>query len=438
MAKNKNVSGPSRRQILAGVAAAGVATYGLSEIPAAAAPADEWTEWGWPKPYTGVSSKSVDWLKSKSWWPLQVAWNPAWSDGNLILFVMKHYKLLEARGIEAQYPAFLSAGLMNEVYVPGRAQIVQAGSLGLLRVIDLKVPTSAVISYPAQRQAFLVPPSSPFKGPLTELKDQKVLGRPAVIGITVGATTQMGLLIAAKVYDLKEGTDYVIRNMGPDDILTMPKGVDIVSMWEPNLLLLTEFRKTARIIDLVDRYELYNGYSYIRGEVEQNAPDVVQAYVDAFIEARLITKLKPDEVLAAFAADELQRGRDPILIKRDVEVHVLNPKPTINYLFVDNMGIWAGVESYQTGVMADANVLKRKYSPEEFKAVLKPQFMENTFQKLGWAVPSRPGFIPLDWKGEPTKPPYPTYGVMAAGKQNFPESGDLVKPWIFAGKTYQP
>src|SRR5512143_4290335 len=102
------------------------------------------TEWGWPTPYAPISAKSVEWLKAKGWWPLQVAWNPMWSDGNLVLFVMRQYKLLEKRGLEVQYPAFLAAGLMNEVFIPGKIQIAQAGTLGLLRLIDLKIPTAAV------------------------------------------------------------------------------------------------------------------------------------------------------------------------------------------------------------------------------------------------------------------------------------------------------
>jgi ABC-type nitrate/sulfonate/bicarbonate transport system substrate-binding protein len=430
----------SRRQFLAGVAAAGaVATDVLaSSRPAQAEGTDGWNEWGWPKPYRQISKQSVDWLKTKGWWPLQVAWNPLWSDGNVVLFTMAQYKLLEARGIEAQYSPFLAAGLMNEAYVPGRIQIAQAGSLGLLRVIDLQLPTVAAISYPAQRQAFLVPLDSPLKGYLSELKDQKALGRPAVIGATIGSTTQMGLLIAAKVYGLQEGRDYELRNMGVEDLLTMPKGIDILALWEPHVLFLTEFKKVARVIDLVDRYELYNGYSYIRGEIEQNAPDVIQAYTDAFIEARLIARYKPDEVIAAFAKDGSQRGRDPEFIRRDVQVHVLNPKPTINYPFVDNMRIWSEVEAYQTGVMADARVLKRKFSADEFKQVIKPSYLEKTYDLLGWKAPSRPGFIPVGWTGKPTEPPYPSYGVMMMGQQAFPEPGDLVREWSFGGKAFKP
>ena len=67
------------------------------------------TEWGWPMPYRQVSAPSVEWLKAKGWWPLQVAWNPLWSDGNLVLHVMHSQKLLEKRGLEVEYSPFLAA-----------------------------------------------------------------------------------------------------------------------------------------------------------------------------------------------------------------------------------------------------------------------------------------------------------------------------------------
>jgi sulfonate transport system substrate-binding protein len=430
----------SRRRFLGqSLAVAGAAGLGPQLLmPGAAHAAGGFTEWGWPKPYEKVSAKSIEWLKSKGWWPLQVAWNPLWSDGNLVLFTMQKYKLLEERGLEVQYPAFLAAGLMNEVFIPGRIQIAQAGSLGLLRVIDLKVPMAAVCAYPAQRQAFLVPPDSPLKNGLADLKGQKVLKRPAVCGITIGSTNHLGLLIAAKVLGLEEGKDYVIKNTGPADILTMPQGIDVTAIWEPNVLLMTEFRKNARILELVDTYEIFNGYSYARGELEQHAPDVLQAYTDAFVEARLMARLKSDEVLAAFAADPSQRGRDPELIRRDAETHVLNPKPTLNFVFENSKGFWIPLEAYQAGVMADAGVLKRRYTEDDFRSVLRPKYLAATYTKLGWAVPKAPTFIPANWASEAGKPPYAPYGLGVMGRQPFPEPGDLVRPWQFGGKTFNP
>ena len=430
----------SRRRFL-GQSLAIAGSLGLARdllLPSSAVAAGNFSEWGWPQPYAQVSPKSVDWLKAKGWWPLQVAWNPLWSDGNLVLFVIQHYKLLEKRGVQAEFPAFLAAGLMNEVFIPGKVQIAQAGSLGLLRLIDLKIPTAAVASYPAQRQAFLVPPDSPLRNGLADLKGQKVLGREAVCGVTIGSTNHLGFLIAAKVLGLEEGKDYVMKNTGPADIITMPKGIDVTAMWEPNVLLMTEFRKNARILESVDTYEIFNGYSYARGELEEGAPDVLQAYTDAFVEARLIARLKPDEVLTAFSADPSQRGRDPKLIARDAQIHVLDPKPTLNYVFENTRGFWIPLETYQAGVMADAKVLQRRYTDADFKAVLRPAYLANAYKQLGWAVPAAPAFVPADWKGQAGKPPYPPYGLQYMGKQEFPAANDLVAAWQFGGKSFRP
>lgn len=423
----ENIPYPRREFLCQGLALTGALALGgqfaiSSQADAAAAA----TEWGWPTPYQAVSPKSIEWLKAKGWWPLQVAWNPLWSDGNIVLFVMRHYQLLEKRGIEVQYPPILTAGLMNEVFIPGKVQVAQAGSLGLLRLIDLKIPAAAVCTYPAQRQAFLVPPDSPLKNGLKDIKDGKVLGRPAICGVTIGSTNHLGLLIAAKVLGLKAGEDYVLKNIDPAEIITMPKGIDVTAIWEPNVLFMTEIRKNARILELVDTYEAFNGYSYARGELEQNAPDVLQAYTDAFVEARLIARHDPDGVLTTFAADPSQRGRDLTLIKKDAEIHVFNPKPTVNYPFENSKGFWIPLEMYQAGVMADAGILQRRYTQADFKAVLRNQYLGRTFTKLGWAIPTNPPFLPADWQGTVGKPPYPPYGLMYMGKQAFPEPGDLM------------
>ena len=427
-----------RRFVEQGIALAGAAGIAPALLTPRDARAANPSEWGWPLPYKQVSEKSVAWLKSKGWWPLQVGWNPLWSDGNVVLFTMQHYKLLQQRGIEAQFPPLLAASLFNEVYAPGRIQVAQAGSLGLLRVIDLKIPTATLATYPAQRQAFMVPPDSPLKTGMAELKGQKVLGRPAVFGTTIGSTPHLGILIAAKILGLEEGKDFVMKNTAPAEIITMPKGIDIIGTWEPNVIMMTEFLKNARILELIDTYEFFNGYSYMRGEIEDNAPDVVQAYVDAFVEAQLLARLKSKEVLAAFIADPSQRGRDPKFIERDMEVHILNPKPTKSVPFENTQGFWIPLEMYQGSVMADAGILKSRYTEADFKSVMRPKYMADTYSRLGWKMPSAPPFLPAGWTGTAGKPPYPPYyreGAMAA--QPFPAPGDLVRDWTFGGKTYK-
>jgi len=426
----------ARRGILkSGISAAALAAA-APFTPFAQAQSGGFAEHGWPANYERISEKSISWLKSKGWWPLKVAWNPLWSDGNATLFAMRQHDLLAKRGLSAEFVPLLTAGLMNEAFIPGNVQVAQAGSLGLLRLVDLKVPTIAVAAYPAQRQAFLVPLDSPLKNGMEDLKGQKVLKRPAVIGVTVGSTNHLGLLIAAKTLNLKEGADFIIKNMGPADIIAMPAGIDVVGIWEPNVLFMTEVRKNARILELIDRYEVFNGYSYMRGELEQNAPDVVQAYLDAFIEAKLIIRANPDQLISDLTKDVSQRGRDENLIRRDVLIHVVDPKPTLNYVFENSRGFYIDLEIFQAGVMHDAGVLKRRYTADEFRSVLRPNYLANTFKKLNWKIPDQPVFLPSNWGGRIGNPPYPEYGLMRMGRQEFPTKNDLTGPWYYKGKRY--
>lgn len=176
----------------------------------------------------------------------------------------------------------------------------------------------------------------------------------------------------------------------------------------------------------------------MRGELETGAPDVIQAYADALIEARLIARLRQDEVVKALVADPSQRGRDINLIRRDAEIYVFNPKPTINYPFENTKGFWTDLELFQAGIMYDAGILKRRYTDKDMASVLRPRYLAATFEKLGWNVPKTPPFLPAGWTGVVGKPPYPPYGPMLMGRQEFPGPGDLARQWTFGGKSYAP
>src|SRR5437899_2648826 len=66
------------------------------------------TEWGWPLPREQVSTKSIDWLKEKGWWPIQVAYQAPWSGQNTINIVMERQEFLKERGVETKWQAFAS------------------------------------------------------------------------------------------------------------------------------------------------------------------------------------------------------------------------------------------------------------------------------------------------------------------------------------------
>lgn len=409
----------TRREAIAGTIATGLSLAHPGE--AFAATSDE------TKIVSKVSAKSVDWLKSKGWWPLQVHINPTWSDGNMVLAVMKEAKLLEKRGIETNYQSFTAASYVNAAYIPGHLQVAQAGELGLYAVMGLKVPTVAVTVYPAQLQGFMVPPNSPLKS-LRDLKDAKVLGRPAIYGVTIGSTPQIGWEIAVDTLGLTPDKDFKIANLAPPDIVTMPSGIDIVGIWEPLVSQMTRFIKNARVLEPIGRYEFFSGYTYMRGEIADSAPDVVQAYVDAFVEAQIWMTKHQAESLTMLEKQPGAAGQNPALIKQQAESYNFWPKPTKNYPFKDVHGFWTGVQEYQSKVAHQNGHLKQELSRSDFDSVLRPDFMANTYKRLGWAVPSWPMYVPKNWTGVVGKPPYPAYlwnGIEVSGPEPFPTKSDL-------------
>src|SRR5437879_3755560 len=87
---------------------------------AGASVAQQFTDWGWPLPYEKVSDASVQWLKSKGWWPLQVAYQAPWSGQNTINIVMDRQGFMKQRGVEASWQAFPSGPAVNETIVSAK------------------------------------------------------------------------------------------------------------------------------------------------------------------------------------------------------------------------------------------------------------------------------------------------------------------------------
>jgi sulfonate transport system substrate-binding protein len=340
---------------------------------------------------------------------------------------MKEAKLLEKRGIQADYQSFTAASYVNAAYIPGHLQVAQAGELGLYAVMGLKVPTVAVLVYPAQLQGFMVPLNSPLKS-LRDLKDAKVLGRPAVYGVTIGSTPQIGWEIAVDTLGLTPDKDFKIANLAPPDIVTMPSGIDIVGIWEPLVSQMSRFIKNARVLEPIGRYEFFNGYTYMRGEIADSAPDVVQAYVDAFVEAQIWMNKHQDDAIGMLTKQPAVAGQSPALLKQQADSYNFWPKPTKNYPFKDVHGFWLGVQEYQSKIAHQNGHLKQELSRADFESVLRPEFMNSTYKRLGWAVPSSPMYVPKNWTGVVGKPPYPPYlwnGIDLSGPEPFPSKSDL-------------
>jgi sulfonate transport system substrate-binding protein len=402
----------------------------------AQAAGQRFTDWGWPQPYEQISPKSKQWLESKGWWPISAGWIVVWSGEEMIGNILQSEKLLEKRGIDVKWQTFVAAGFSNEAFIPGRIQLASTGALGVLALLANKVPTRALaVHSPGITHAATVPPDSPLKS-LADLKDQKVLKRPAVVATTTGSTNHFGFIAAAAYLGLKDNQDFTLRSMPPGDIATGPKGVDVYTIWEPHVSYSTEVLKTTRLLETLNPYYIYSGYYYMRLEIEENAPDVAQAMTDAFVEAVLWAKANPQKALDSLMAQPAYGRLSKELIQRMSERYLFWPKPTVYYPFDDPNGLWPKEESRISEWAFATGASKTKVTSADWESVRKTSYMANTFGKLGWKVPARAPILPKDFGGVGNLPYKPYAAEILTGPAPFPEPGELAKPWTFMGKTY--
>jgi sulfonate transport system substrate-binding protein len=445
-ASGKPAQGLGRRQFLccAATAAGGilvadvVAGRAARAQTAPAATTRRFTDWGWPLPYEQISSKSKQWLESKGWWPINAGWVVVWSSEEMIGNILQTEKLLQKRGIETTWQTFVAAGFSNEAFIPGRIQLANTGALGVLALLSNRVPARALaVHSPGLTHAATVPLDSPLKS-LADLKEAKVLKRPAVVGTTTGSTNHFGFIAAAHYLGLKENRDYTLRSSPPGDLAAGPKGIDVYTIWEPHVSNSTEILKVTRLLETLDPYYLYSGYCYARREIEDNAPDVVQLMTDAFMEAILWGKANPDKALTALMNQSAYGRQNRELIKKMSELYFFWPKPTVYYPFDDPNGIWPKEESRISEWAFETGATKNKVTAQDWHDVRRTSYMTATFDKLGWKVPEKPPFLPKDWGGVGNLPYKPYSAALLKGPAPFPEPGELKKPWTFLGKTYQP
>src|SRR5499433_513138 len=159
----------------------------------------KFTDWGWPLPYEKVSDKSVQWLKSKGWWPVQVAFQAPWSGQNTTNIVMDRQGLLKARGIEAKWQAFPSGPAINETIVSAKFQVGNGGNFPFTSLLDKNIPVKAIaILSPNLLHAVVVPPDSSLKS----IKDFKGAKEPAVIGLVTGSSAEFYFQMAMQMNGL--------------------------------------------------------------------------------------------------------------------------------------------------------------------------------------------------------------------------------------------
>ena len=392
------------------------------------------TDWGWPQPYEKISDKSVQWLKDKGWWPLQIAFQPPWSGQNTINLVMDKQGLLAKRGIEAKLQAFPSGPAINEVMISGRFQVGNGGNFPFTSLVDKNIPIKAIAVINVNLlHAMVVPNDSTLKS----LKELKGSNPPATVGIVTGSSAEFYFQMSAAYHGLELGKDVILKNMPPGEQMALPKGLTGVVPWDPTPTIMVQERKNGRFLDTSFPYNVYEGNFYVRQELIDNVPDVVQAFNDAAVEATLWTRLNPEAAVKAMQEDPNLKNYSAEILLQQVKAYNNLYKPTYMYPLAE---FWGKANEPIFNWLYQQKRIQRPLKAADFAAAVDKRFMDNTFAKLGWAIPKVPPFIPANWAGQFDKMPYPEYSTPVNTKtpQAFPEKGDLVKAWSFGGKTYNP
>jgi sulfonate transport system substrate-binding protein len=164
---------------------------------------------------------------------------------------------------------------------------------------------------------------------------------------------------------------------------------------------------------------------------------VVQALSDAFAEATLWIRLHPEQAAELMTKDPHLRNYSKSLLLQQIVAYNNLYKPTYIY---PHAQFWGEANAAIFQWLYGQKRISRQLTANDFASAVDARFMTKTFEKLGWVVPKQPPFIPANWSGRPDKAPYPKYLTVEDLKQPqpFPEQGDLVKPWSFAGKKYSP
>lgn len=413
------------------LAAATLAALLSGIVPASA---QSFTDWGWPQPYERVSQKSVDWLKQKGWWPIGVGWQGPFSGQNTINVVMDKAGLLEQRGIEAKFQVFAAGPDVNEAVASARVQVGNGGNFPFTSLLDRGVPVKAVaVVAPNLKHSTVVPLDSNIK----KLADFKGSNPPATIGIVTGSSAEFYFTQAAEVVGLQIGKDVILKNMPPSEQILMAKGIGAVVPWEPSVTIITENRKTGTEVDTIFPYNFYEGRFYVRQELIDNVPDVVQSISDAFMEATLWIRLNPDKAADLLAAEPMLKNFGKELLLQQTKLYNNLYKPTYSYPFA---AMWGEEDARIAKWLKERNRLTKALTANDYEASFDTRFMENTYQKLGWKIPTRAPFLPPNWSGKIGQLPYPEYAnaVTLKEPQLWPEASDLTRPWTFNGKTYKP
>ncbi len=363
-----------------------------------------------------VSPESVAFLQAKGWWPLEVGYFADVPGFSAHWAVMCADRLLQARGIEANCQSFNSGPPILEAFLSGQTQLTHYGDFPFWNTVDKGVGAVAfAVTGVNNEVALVVPVDSPF----TSLDDLRAADHELVIGTTLGSYAEFYL---ASIPGLK----YRIAGMSMRDAQLVPKGVDAVAVWDPHLSLTLD-RGLGRKVDNVFPWYVPTAYEFVRRELHESAPDVVQAIADASLEALLAVRADPARAAKLQVADPRARGWTEAQARAQIDRYLLLYKPTYKYLHAD---FWAAEDARVVASQFAAGRLTRARSAEDLKHDFVPEYMARSLAARGWRVPTAPVFLPQGWSGVVGSPPYPP--TLNAGTltdpQPFPEPGDLAGP----------
>lgn len=422
-----------RRELLKFTAAtAGAGALGMSGK--LFAQNQQFTDWGWPQPYEKVSAKSLEWLKSKDWLPLSIGFFadlPGYAGAYAII---RDLDLLGKRGLPAKFTSFLSGPPILEAFIGQQTQATGYGDLPFWTTVSRGNPAVAygmtAVNYEA---AMLVRPDSPLKS----IRDLKGRSEPVVIGTLLGSFLEFYISAAADNVGLVANKDYKLAGMSLREAQFLPKGVDAVVSYDP-FVSVTLNKNIGRKIDDAFPYYFNKGYDFVRKEIHENAPDVVQALADAMLEATLFTRFDIERAVTMYHNDTRVATAYPReLFLEQTRKYVTLYKPTFRYLHAD---FWAQQDVVVAKSQYEKKRMPKELSEADMKASFAPDYMAKALTKCGFSVPKTPVFLPQGWNGTVGKPPYPPYFNFANMKaaQAFPEKGDLTQPWRFGASTFRP
>ena len=408
----------------------------------------QFTDWGWPLPYEKVSDKSVAYLKEKGWWPIRWAYQPPWMAEATIPWIIKKLELPKKRGLEVEMVGMLSGPDINEGLASGKFAVGNGGDFPVTSLLDkkVKVKSLGIIWTPLDEHPILVH------------LDSKMINPKDLEGKSVGLVSGSSAEFAFVGYCMAQGLDMskiAMKPMPIPDQATFPKGIDAVVPWAPTPALMTKYRKNAKVFADTGPYQLYWGDAHVRTELIENCPDVVQALTDMAVEALLWGRIHLKESTEFVKEDPYLEGYPWQLLYDENVTWMARLKPTWIYPFAE---IYAEEGARIAKWLHEKDRVKHQLTKQDYLDYFAPgvQLMNNTFKKLGWKIPATPPYFSAGMdmnkfldalSGQRDRTKWQQLRALQKGfnfpyrmeqNQPWPEKGDLEKPWVYEGKTYNP